>query len=749
MASPTLSTQAHPRLTSKSPLAERYGAVRATTEELAAPLSAEDQCVQSMEDASPAKWHRAHTTWFFETFILSKVDGYKPFHPAYSYLFNSYYEAVGARQPRPKRGLITRPGAAEVGEYRAHVDAAMIALLNERGDDSEISYLCELGLNHEQQHQELLLTDILHAFAQNPLKPAYRSWAPAQGGDIGELLYREFAGGRIEIGHKGAGFAFDNEGPRHETLLNPFAIGERLITNREWRAFIEDGGYGEPHHWLSDGWATVLREGWTAPLYWEKRDDVWFEMGLSGLQPLNHDAPVTHISYYEADAYARWAGKRLPSEAEWEHAAAHTPDLRGNFRERGALRPLALHHHADGALAQMFGDVWEWTQSPYSPYPGFRAPEDAIGEYNGKFMVNQMVLRGGSCVTAASHIRASYRNFFYPHQRWQFSGLRLADDRSPKKAARSETPKATTADANFLRDVWNGFAKPQKSIPSKYLYDEEGSRLFEEICEAPEYYPTRTELKLLADIAHELSENVEPDTALLEFGSGAFTKIRILLDRIPNLAAYVPIEICAEYVDAAVERFTRDYPDREICPIVADFTQPFALPREVRARPLMGFFPGSTIGNLVTDDAVKFLKTAREILGDEAHFLIGVDMVKPAKTLRAAYDDAGGVSAAFGKNLLVRFNRELAADFDLNSFSYRADWDAEENRIEMKLVSDRDQNVDIAGRSFAFKKGESVHTEYSHKYTVESFTELAARAGWKVAKSWVNPDPRFAVLLLE
>jgi ergothioneine biosynthesis protein EgtB len=412
-----------PHRYSAEALCTRYEAVRGETERLAAPLSAEDQLVQSMEDASPAKWHRAHTTWFFEMFILKPLGDYREFDASYSFLFNSYYEAVGARHPRAQRGLLTRPSLEEVANYRAHVDSAMLSLLHTRDFTAEQAALIELGLNHEQQHQELLLTDILHAFARNALHPAYHMHRPIDARMAPPLSYSDYQGGLIEIGHDENGFAYDNEGPRHKHWLEPFRLARRLVTNGEWLDFIEDGGYREPRHWLCDGWAAVQSHGWSAPLYWQDSDGEWLSMTLAGLQPLNRQAPVSHISYYEADAYARWAGARLPTEAEWEHAAAQEADTDGNFRESGALRPLPA---TDGM--QFFGDCWEWTASPYTPYPGYRTAAGAVGEYNGKFMVNQMVLRGGSCVTSGDHIRASYRNFFYPHQRWQFAGLRLAHD---------------------------------------------------------------------------------------------------------------------------------------------------------------------------------------------------------------------------------------------------------------------------------------------------------------------------------
>ena len=409
-------------------LISRFESVRADTESLTANLAPEDQVIQSMEDASPSKWHLAHTSWFFETFILADyAAGYRPFSDDFAFLFNSYYETAGPRHARPRRGMVTRPSVSEVMAYRAHVTAAMTELMGkiDAGKWSAIASLVELGINHEQQHQELLLTDILHAFSCNPIRPAYGPYRPAEAGAGGPLTWVSFEGGIREIGHGGDGFAFDSEGPRHEVLLRPFRLATRLVTNAEWIAFIEDGGYGVPQLWLSDGWATVQREGWQAPGYWELREDGWHMMTLAGMRPVEADAPVCHVSFYEAEAFARWSGHRLPTEAEWEVAAEDLP-VAGNFAKDGLLRPLP--DPGGEGLRQMYGEVWQWTQSPYGPYPGFRAPEGAIGEYNGKFMCNQMVLRGGSCATPAGHTRATYRNFFYPHQRWQFMGLRLAED---------------------------------------------------------------------------------------------------------------------------------------------------------------------------------------------------------------------------------------------------------------------------------------------------------------------------------
>lgn len=403
--------------------------MRAETLALAEGLSDADATAQSMEDASPAKWHLGHTSWFFEALVLEPGHpGYQLFDDRFAYLFNSYYDSVGPRQPRPQRGLLTRPPLAEVIAYRHHVDAGLADLMSKGGADEALLNTIELGLHHEQQHQELLLTDLLHLFAQNPLKPAYRAAEPlATGGGAPDLRWIAFDGGILPVGadRDGDDFAFDCETPRHDALVRPFRLASRPVTNGEWMQFMADGGYADPLLWLSDGWATVQAEDWIAPSYWEDRDGDWWTMTLKGPQPVDADAPVTHISLYEADAFARWAGKRLPTEFEWE-VAARDQAVTGNFAGSGRLRPAPAQD--DDGLQQMFGDVWEWTASAYAPYPGFAATDGAGGEYNGKFMSGQNVLRGGSCATPNGHVRATYRNFFYPHQRWQFTGLRLAED---------------------------------------------------------------------------------------------------------------------------------------------------------------------------------------------------------------------------------------------------------------------------------------------------------------------------------
>ncbi len=412
-------------------LADRLFETRRLSLELVSPLSPEDMTAQAMEDASPTKWHLAHSTWFFENFVLQKhLAGYQLFDESFGYCFNSYYESLGARQPRLQRELLTRPSLERILAYREHVDGALAKLLERTSAlESDALWIVELGVNHEQQHQELLLTDILALFAAHPSRIAYRARPQTvdRARDPDPIRWIDFAGRRCLIGHQGDGFAFDNERPRHEALIHPFLFADRLVTNAEWLDFIADGGYRTASLWLADGWAAINQNGWRAPLYWESRDGQWRAVTLDGLEPIERAAPVVHVSYYEADAFARWAGARLPTEFEWEVAAQGLPTT-GNTLSTWALRPLPADQPFEDGPRQMFGDLWEWTQSAYSPYPGYKPQQGALGEYNGKFMVSQHVLRGGSFATPDNHIRPSYRNFFYPCQRWQFMGLRLASE---------------------------------------------------------------------------------------------------------------------------------------------------------------------------------------------------------------------------------------------------------------------------------------------------------------------------------
>jgi ergothioneine biosynthesis protein EgtB len=430
IAEPLPAEDAGPPRGESPPTPQRYGEVRARTEALCAPLAAEDYVVQSMPDASPAKWHLAHTTWYFETFVLARLPDHRAFDPAWGVLFNSYYNTVGEQFPRPERGLLSRPTVEEVLAYRRHVDARLCELLaGPRSGLGELSRIVELGLHHEQQHQELLLTDLKHLFSRNPLRPGYHARdpgasEPAPGRPSAGLAWVRFPEAIRWVGHDGRGFAFDNEGPRHRRIVPAFELATRLVSCGEYLAFLAADGYARPELWMSDGWNAVQQHGWRAPLYWEPRDGGWWQMTLHGMRPVAPEEPVCHVSWYEADAYARFAGARLPGEEEWEAAAQDAP-VAGNFVESERLHPASACAPGNG-IGQIFGDVWEWTRSPYEAYPGYVPPAGAIGEYNGKFMCNQFVLRGGSCATPQSHIRSSYRNFFPPDARWQFSGIRLA-----------------------------------------------------------------------------------------------------------------------------------------------------------------------------------------------------------------------------------------------------------------------------------------------------------------------------------
>lgn len=410
-------------------LIERFRKVRVRTESLCAPLAIEDYCIQAMPDVSPPKWHLAHVTWFFEMFILVPyVKQYRMLREEYAHLFNSYYETAGSFFPRPQRGMLSRPTVDEVYRYRAHVDAALLDLLANPPEQhaADIRQRVRLGLEHEIQHQELLLMDTCYNFSLNPLHPVYRQIelppvAPATPAAMG---WQDFSAGIVEIGHGGDAFAYDNERPRHKTYVQDFRLGTRLVSNAEYLTFVDDGGYARVELWLSDAWGTLKEQGWQGPLYWFREGNEWMHFDLSGAHELRMDEPVSHLSYYEADAYARWAGKRLPTEAEWEHAAS-AQSIAGNFLDEGLLVPRPAR---ENGLTQLYGDLWEWTQSAYLPYPGFKPLPGTLGEYNGKFMCDQMVLRGGCCVTAQDHVRASYRNFFRAADRWMFSGLRLAED---------------------------------------------------------------------------------------------------------------------------------------------------------------------------------------------------------------------------------------------------------------------------------------------------------------------------------
>ncbi len=728
-----------------------FNATRARSEALVEGLRPEDMTLQSMEDASPAKWHLAHTSWFFEEFILKpRVAGYVSPDERFAFLFNSYYVQAGPRHTRSKRGMISRPDVTEVLAYRSHVDEAMRTLLAESRDDApEIRDLTELGCHHEMQHQELLVTDLLHALSHNPLLPAYCAPEPIKLSTEQPLGWIDHEGGLVETGHDGDGFAYDCEGPRHRSWLDPFRLASRPVTNRDWIGFIDDGGYDTATLWLSDGWARCQREGWDAPLYWWHQDDEWWSYSLRGAQPVNLDAPVVHVSYYEADAYARWAGKRLPSEAEWEVVARDRP-IRGNFLEDGNYRPMPADIRSKKADLetgeQFWGDVWEWTGSPFTPYPGFRPADGAIGEYNGKFMVNQFVLRGGSCATPRAQMRASYRTFFYPHQRWQMLGLRLADD-AGNGGRQARSPATAAGENGFAGSILAGLKGEQKTIESKWFYDARGSQLFDRITALDDYYPTRTETGILKARAEKLAARAPEGAALVELGSGSSVKTRLLLNALPQLSAYVPIDISAEHLNHAAGAVAGDYEALDVHPVVADFTQGLALPDAYAAMPKLLFFPGSTIGNFEIEQSVALMARLRK-LDNVVGFVVGIDLVKRREMLLKAYDDSEGVTAQFNLNLLTRINRELGADFDLDGFRHKARWKEAESRIEMHLVSRVNQQVTIAGETVHFAEGETIHTENSHKYTPARFGKLAAEAGWTMAELWTDAKEHFGVAVL-
>ena len=702
-----------------------FRAVRAAMPALAEGLSAEDMAAQAMADASPGKWHLAHTSWFFEALILSDEPDYQPVDPRFQQMFNSYYEALGERVERPGRGLMTRPSLDEVMAYRREVDRRMADRLARGLTDGASRYLFVLGLHHDQQHQELFLMDLLNLMSRSPLDPAAYAREPRAGpAQAATGGVSRFEGGLASIGHSGPGFAFDNESPAHSVYLEPFELAHDLVTNEAWIAFIDDSGYVRPELWLADGWARVKAEGWRAPLYWQAGDGGWTVMGLTGRRPIDPFAPVRHVSFYEADAFARWAGKRLPTETEWEHAAVTAPK----------------------SFTNLFGEVWQYTASAYAPYPGFRPTQGMASEYNGKFMANQMVLRGSSFATPQGHARSTYRNFFYPHQRWAFMGVRLAEDVTPARVETSPDEEAEVA--RFRADLIEGLSLPQKALSPKWFYDAEGSRLFEEITRLAEYYPTRQEAALLRRLAPALTAGFGDNAVLVEFGSGASDKTRILLDAAPNLSAYVPIDISPEALRAAAIRIEAAYPSIEVAPMTGDFLDLGPLPELGRGR-RVGFFPGSTIGNLDPDAAVEFLRAARLRLDAGALFILGVDLVKDPGILVAAYDDAQGVTAAFNLNVLARANAELGADFDLAGFEHVALWNPEASRIEMHLRATRDQTVSIAGRTFLFARGETIHTENSRKFTRESTAAMAEASGWTLAMFEAGPEPSVAMALLQ
>ena len=740
-----------------SDFSNRLETVRRRTLDLAEPLSAEDQCVQSMTDASPTKWHLAHTSWFFETFVLKPyAKGYQEFHPRYNYLFNSYYEQVGPRHERPKRGLLSRPALSDIHAFREHVELALREFLDAGGSEyPDVVALVELGCHHEQQHQELILTDIKHALSCNPLMPVYQPPRPRDASRTRAWDWIDHGGGLIEIGRSDDGFTFDCEGPRHKVWLEPFRLASRPVTNGEFVAFIEDGGYERAEVWLSSGWATCCERGWQAPLYWDRADDGdWRIFTLSGLRPLDPDAPVCHVSFYEADAYARWAGKRLATEAEWEVIATPLTPA-GNFAGSREFHPVPARGEG---LRQIYGDVWEWTSSAYCPYPGFLPPAGAVGEYNGKFMSGQMVLRGGSCATPEGHVRPTYRNFFYPSDRWQFSGIRLADDSQsstvqvppPSEPQEGGDAPSDPSVLAFLNDVVVGLSDTPKSLQPKWFYDRVGAELFEEICKLPEYYLTRTESDILETAAPAISEALGHNAVLVEYGSGEMAKVRLLLDHLSDPFAFVAIDISGDQLKQAARELATTYPGLRVHTVAKDFTKPIFLPDYLtKAGRHCAFFPGSTIGNFERSEARYLLQRMRLTVGDTGALLIGVDLEKNPAHLEAAYNDSAGVTARFNKNILARINSELGGDANLDAFTHHATYNAEKSRVEMHLKSLRDQTLTVAGHKFRFAKGETIHTENSHKFSINGFQALAAAAGFSLARVWTDADQLFSIHLFD
>jgi dimethylhistidine N-methyltransferase len=740
---PTIGPETKP---SQGRLHDRFRQVRAASLAIAAPLSAEDCQAQSMPDASPVKWHLAHTSWFWETFLLEGADGRPPFDPAFRMLFNSYYNGVGAQFRRTDRGLLTRPSLDRVLAWRAAVDARMEALLA-AGPDAETLALVELGLAHEEQHQELMLTDLKHLLAQNPLLPAYAGRWPLATITPMPRHWVQHLGGLVEIGHSGDGFAFDNEGQRHRVWLEPFELATHPVTNGDWIAFMADGGYRRPELWLSAGWEAACAEGWQAPLYWRETDGGWRCFTLHGDAPVDPHAPVAHISFYEAEAFARWADARLPTEVEWEAAAQGLP-VQGNFAGNGALHPLAATRPAEpGKPAQMFGDVWEWTRSDYAPYPGYRPAEGAVGEYNGKFMVGQQVLRGGSCATPPGHVRASYRNFFPPATRWQFAGLRLARDVA--RAASGPLVRRISAPAvDEAGRVTAGLLAQPPAIASGNFYDTLGSRLFEAITETPEYGLTRAEAGIFEAHAAAMAEAVRArlggDFQLVDLGAGNCAKAEGLL---PLLAPsrYLAIDIAGDFLETALARVRQGW-SGDVCGLAMDFAARLALPADLKDRPALFFYPGSSIGNFAPDEAQAFLARLKAEMPQSA-LLLGADLMRDPARLEAAYDDAAGVTAAFNRNILTVLNRRHGTDFEAARWRHVAVFNQVLARIEMWLEAETGMTVRWPGGTRLFEAGERILTEISTKWTVSRLTALLEQAGFGDVRTWTSADDSFAVAL--
>ena len=735
-------------LADSAPLADQFAGVRAATERICEPLETEDYVVQSMADVSPAKWHLAHTSWFWETFLLTPYQpGFAPYHPRYAFLFNSYYNTVGRMHYRPHRGLLSRPTVAEVYAYRRSVDEKMAALLADPPGDAKFLSVFRLGLNHEQQHQELMLTDIKHVFSINPLAPVYRERPNLQSAPVPPVEWIENAGGDIEIGYAGDAFAFDNERPRHAARVAPFAIASRPVTCGEFSGFIADGGYERADLWLSDAWFHLKKAGWNAPLYWERDGERWTQFTLAGVRAdrpgraglprqLLRGRRLRAVGRRKASARGRVGGGRRGST-----------DRRELRRERSAA-PGAGGRIIAGFLRRRLGVDGE---------PLYRLPALQAAAWRLRRIQREVHVQPDG----PSRRLVRDADLAYPNDLPQLLPARrtLAVPGLPAGAGRGGGPMTTAESAarvgderssDFMREVLEGLGGPRKWLPCKYFYDEHGAELFEQITRLDAYYPTRTELAIMKRFAGEMAEAIGADAQIIELGAGSGLKTRTLLDAIQSPAGYLPVDISPDYLFATAEALAAEYPSIEVVPILADFTAPFSVPA-MRRRPArrVVYFPGSTLGNFDPDDAVALLRTVASTAGPGGGLLIGLDRKKDVDVLHAAYDDPQGVTARFNLNLLRRINDELGADFRLERFRHGACWNPERGRVEIHLTSVVEQIVHVGERSFHFRAGESIHTENSHKYDAGDARKLAARAGFRIARDWTDDRDWFSVQFWE